>query len=83
MAKVRVAVSVEQALAQRVDEVARQWGTPRSRLYARALEEFLTRAENRALLEDLNNAFADFPDEEESATLEGVRHLQRRSADSW
>ena len=43
MAKVRVAVSVEQALAQRADEAARRWGTPRSRLYARALEEFLTR----------------------------------------
>ena len=83
MAKVRIAVSVEQTLAQRADEVARRWGTPRSRLYARALEEFLTRAENRSLLEDLNDAFADFPDEEEAATLEGVRHLQRRSADSW
>ena len=83
MAKVRIAVSVEQALAQRADEVARRWGTPRSRLYARALEEFLTRAENRTLLEDLNEAFADFPDEEESATLKGMRALQRSSADPW
>ena len=83
MAKVRVAVSVEQALAQRVDEVARQWGTPRSRLYAQALEEFLTRAENRALLEGLNDAYTGFPDEEESATLEGMRALQRSSADPW
>ena len=65
MAKVRVAVSVEQALAQRADEVARRWGTPRSRLYARALEEFLTRTENDALLQDLNQAYADFPDAEE------------------
>ena len=79
MAKVRVAVSVEQALAQRADEVARRWGTPRSRLYARALEEFLTRTENDALLQDLNQAYADFPDAEESATLQGIRPLQRRS----
>lgn len=83
MAKVRVAVSVERELAQRADEVAQRWGTPRSRLYARALEEFLARAENRALLDELNAAYADFPDEEESATLEGVRTLQRRAADSW
>ena len=61
MAKIRVAVSVEQALAQRADEVARRSGTPRSRLYARALEEFLATAENRALLEGLNAAYADFP----------------------
>ena len=81
MAKVRVAVSVEQALAQRADEVARRWGTPRSRIYARALEEFLTRTENQALLQDLNDAYADFPDEEESATLQGIRPLQRRSLD--
>ena len=83
MAKVRVAVSVEQALAQRVDEVARKWGAPRSRLYALALEEFLARTENRALLESLNDAYAGFPDEEESATLGGMRALQRSSADSW
>ena len=81
MAKVRVAVSVEQALAQRADEVARRWGTPRSRIYARALEEFLTREENRALLQGLNDAYAEFPDEEESATLQGMRPLQQRSLD--
>ena len=83
MAKVRVAVSVERALAQRADEVAQRWGTPRSRLYAQALEEFLTRAENKALLEGLNAAYADFPDEEESATLNGIRTLRGTSADSW
>ena len=81
MAKVRVAVSVERALAQRADEVARRWGTPRSRLYARALEEFLTRAENNALLQGLNQAYADFPDAEEAATLQGIRPLQQRSLD--
>ena len=78
MAKVRVSVSVERALAQRADEVAKRWGTPRSRLYT---QEFLTRAENKALLEGLNAAYADFPDEEESATLKGVGILQRASAD--
>lgn len=83
VAKIRVAVSVEQALAQRADEVARRSGTPRSRLYARALEEFLARAENRVLLEGLNAAYGDFPDDEESATLHGIRPLQRRSADRW
>ena len=83
MAKVRVAVSVERTLAQRADEVAKRWGTPRSRLYTQALEEFLTRAENKALLEGLNAAYADFPDAEESATLKGIRTLQRTSADSW
>lgn len=83
MAKVRVAVSVERALAQRADDAARRWGTPRSRLYAQALEEFLTRAENRALLKGLNDAYADFPDAEESATLKGIRTLQRPTVDSW
>ena len=83
MAKVRVAVSVEQSLAQRADEVARRSGTPRSRLYARALEEFLISRENDALLQDLNAAYADFPDEEESATLRGLRPRRERSLDTW
>ena len=81
MAKVKVAVSVERALAQRADEMARRSGTPRSRLYARALEEYLTRRENEALLRDLNEAYADFPDEEESATLQAMRPAQRRPLD--
>ena len=81
MAKVKVAVSVERALAQRADEMARRSGTPRSRLYARALEEYLTRQENEALLRDLNEAYADFPDEQESATLQAMRPAMRRPLD--
>lgn len=73
MARERVTISVERALAQRADEMARRSGTPRSRVYARALEEYLTRQENEALLRNLNEAYADFPDEEESATLQALR----------
>lgn len=83
MAKVRVAVSVEHSLAQRVDAVARRSGTPRSRLYAQALEEFLISRENNALLQDINAAYADFPDEEESATLRALRPRHDRSLDTW
>lgn len=75
-------MSVEQSLAQRADEVARRSGTPRSRLYARALEEFLISRENDALLQDLNAAYADFPDEEESAILRGLRPRHERSLDT-
>ena len=81
MAKVKVTVSVERALAQRADEMARRSGTPRSRLYARALEEYLTRQESQALLRDLNEAYADFPDEEESATLQAMRPSPQRPLD--
>ena len=83
MATVKVAVSVERTLAQRADEMARRSGPPRSRLYARALEEYLTRQENEVLLRDLNEAYADFPDEEESATLQGMRPSQQKPLDSW
>ena len=73
MARVRVTISVERALARRADEMARRSGTSRSRLYSRALEEYLTKQENEALLRDLNEGYADFPDEEESATLQAMR----------
>lgn len=83
MARVKVAISVDGALAQRADEMARRSGTPRSLVYARALEEYLTRQENQALLRDLNEAYADFPDEEESVTLETMRPSQQGLLDSW
>ena len=73
VARVRVTISVERAPAQRADEMARRSGTPRSRLDARTPEEYLTRQENEALVRDLNAANADFPDEEESATLQALR----------
>ena len=76
-------MSVEHSLAQRADEVARRSGTPRSRLYAQALEEFLTRWENEALLQELNDAYADFPDQDEAATLRGMRARSQRTLDSW
>ena len=73
---------MDEALAERADEVARESGTARSHIYARALEEFLIRSENQSLLQRINGAFADFPDEEEAATLTGIRPLQQRSLDS-
>lgn len=76
-------MSVEHSLAQRADDVARRSGTTRSRLYGRALEEFLTRWENEALLQELNDAYADFPDQDESATLRGMRARSQRTLDSW
>ena len=81
VARVRVTISVERALAQRADEMARRSGTARSRLYARALEEYLTKRENEALLRDLNEAYADFLDEEESAALQALRPSRRRPLD--
>ena len=76
-------MSVEHSLAQRADDVARRSGTPRSRLYAQALEEFLIRWENEALLQELNDAYADFPDQDEAATVRGMRARSQRTLDSW
>lgn len=54
----------------------------RSRLVAIALEEFIRRHQNRQLLEKINRAYADFPDEEEQALDRRLRRQHRQIAET-
>jgi predicted transcriptional regulator len=81
MDTIKTAVSVNKALFEKAEEMARALDISRSRLYALALEEYIRRQENRALLERLNAAYADDLDAEEEAALVLMRKLHHRAAD--
>ncbi|MGH9719349.1 MAG: hypothetical protein ACRD8O_04000 [Bryobacteraceae bacterium] len=51
----------------------------RSGLFARALEEFVRRQQNREMLRQLNAAYDDAPDESERALRDKMVRLQRRT----
>ena len=80
---VKTAVSLPDELFAEVERLAKEMGVPRSRVFVMALEAFLERERNRALLEALNRAYADEPTEEEQAQLEGLKRLQGKVADPW
>ena len=79
MAAVKTAVSLEDTLFKRVEQLALQMKMSRSRLVALALEDFVHRCDSRTLLESLNAAYTDDePDPLEETRLEGMRHYHRR-----
>jgi len=81
MANVKTAVSLRRSLFEEAEALARRLNIPRSRLFALALEEFLRRHETRQLLERINAACGDEPDESQRALRERARRLHRRMVD--
>ena len=79
MANVKTAVSLERPLFERADALARQMKIPRSRLFARALRDFLSRHEEAELTRRINEACDGPPDPEEEKRLKAMsrsfRHL--------
>lgn len=59
MSAIKTAISLDEELLHRIDAVARELDEPRSRVLARAAEDFLRRRESRRLLQRLNLAHAD------------------------
>ena len=62
MATVKTAVSIERALFDQAEGMARRLKVSRSRFFALALEDFLSKEKNRALLDKINRACSE-PDE--------------------
>ncbi len=76
-----MAVSLEASLFDRVDALAREMKVPRSRVFALAVEEYLRRREVQSLLERINAAYGDGPDDEERAFIAASRRRLRRVAE--
>ena len=75
---VKTAVSLSESLFEAGESLARELKVSRSRLFAMALEDFLRRRENRRLLAEINAAYENEPDEEESTLRERMRRQHRR-----
>ncbi len=75
---VKTAVSLSESLFNAGETLARELKVSRSRLFAMALEDFLRRRENQRLLAEINAAYEDELDEEETALLEQMRKQHAR-----
>lgn len=63
---------------KRLQAVAEELHISYNELVVHALQEFLLRRENGELTARLNEAYADYPDEEERQFLAASRHHMRR-----
>ncbi len=78
MAQVKTAVSLDKSLYEQIDTLAHKMNVSRSRLFAMALEDFLTRHENEQLLQEINRAYQDEPDKDQQTLRQGMRRLHRK-----
>ena len=82
MSSIKTAISIDEALFEQADTVAREMGVSRSQVFRLALEEYLRRRENRDLLARINAALEDDPQAEEHETMQRMRRLHREALDS-
>lgn len=79
MSNVKTSVSIEKALFEQAEKLAKRMQVSRSRLYSLALEMFLEKYESQQILQQLNRLYEENPlTAEEKQLLEAMRHQQRR-----
>ena len=78
MENVKTAISLRKELFEQVEGLAQKMKVSRSRLFVLALEEFIRRRENRELLAQINETYADQPDPGETTLRRKSRRTHRR-----
>ncbi|RME74102.1 MAG: ribbon-helix-helix protein, CopG family [Chloroflexi bacterium] len=78
MASIKTAISIQKALYEQVDQMARELNVSRSRIFVMAVEEFIQRYQNQQLLQQINQAYDDMPPAEEQVYLDKMRQQHRQ-----
>ena len=81
----KTAISLSDSLYERAEETALYMGIPRSKLFAIALEEFLSRYNGEMITEKINKVYEKIDTKEfepnQNVWLESVRNLTKN--DTW
>lgn len=78
MSQIKTAISIRESLFKEMDLLARRTHTPRSRLFQKAVSDFLHKQEGPKLLQQLNRAYDDTPDSDEKKQQQLMRTHQRK-----
>ncbi len=81
MSNIKTAISLQKSLFEQVDNMAREMKVSRSRLFVMALEDYIRRHQNQALLEKINQAYQDTPDEVDKVRLDAMKKRQRKTVE--
>jgi metal-responsive CopG/Arc/MetJ family transcriptional regulator len=80
----KTAISIDDGLLREADEAARLLGLSRSRLFARAMGDFLQRQRLEQMLTQLNNVYASGVQPDEPRLLRGMKARVRGTVkDRW
>ncbi len=78
MAHVKTAISIEESLFREAESLAENMNVSRSKLFAAAVSEFISKYKNQQLLAEINAAYDDATGKQEKNNLEAMRGKQRQ-----
>ena len=81
MPGVKTAISLDENLFKKVNEIAHDLHVSRSRVFTLAVLDFLKKQENISLLAQLNEAYDDQPTEEENKILKSMRKSRKKMSE--
>jgi metal-responsive CopG/Arc/MetJ family transcriptional regulator len=82
---VKTAISMQEDLFRKVNEIAKELNVSRSKLFVLAVQDFIKKQESQKLLSQINNAFSDYPDSDEQTIQDGMqrKHIDNLGDGSW
>ena len=85
MPKVKTAISIDDNLLAETVNIAQELDIPKSQVVSMALEDFIRHHRNKQLLAQINEAYSDAPDLEDTSNLEIIRSHRRKQGehDEW
>jgi len=85
MPGVKTAISLDENLFKKVNEVAHELHVSRSKIFTLAVLDFLKKQENKTFLAQLNEAYEDQPTKEENKILKSMRksHKKMSEQERW
>jgi predicted transcriptional regulator len=85
MTTIKTAISIEESLFQKAEELAAEMQVSRSRLFALALEDFIAHTDTEKLINQLNDIYADGLTGEDETWLEAARqtYVEVLGDESW
>jgi len=79
----KTAVSIPDVLFDKAERTAKKLGIPRSKLFAKALEEFISNHQKENITEKLNKVYSLLKDDSKSAEI-GLEALRKATQDdTW
>ena len=85
MPGVKTAISLDEELLIKVNRLSNDLHVSRSKVFAMAVQDYLKKQENQSLLAQLNEAYEDFPSEEEREISKSmqIKHNKMVEQESW
>lgn len=85
MPGVKTAISIDEKLLLKINRLSDDLQVSRSKVFTLAVQDFLKKRENQSLLAQLNEAYENFPSEEEREISKSMRikHNKITEQESW